>query len=54
MRFRTPGGFVAFTLNSPVMEDFAAGAAPPADMAPPAVRKFFPHTWIWSDLNSTT
>ncbi|PIC54696.1 hypothetical protein B9Z55_003841 [Caenorhabditis nigoni] len=26
------------------------GSAPP----PPTVRKFFPHTWIWSDLNSTS
>ncbi|EGT41286.1 CBN-TEP-1 protein [Caenorhabditis brenneri] len=42
--------------SNPVMAEAAfapapmAGAAPP----PPTVRKFFPHTWIWSDLNSTS
>ncbi|KAF1771754.1 hypothetical protein GCK72_003582 [Caenorhabditis remanei] len=43
--------------RNPVMAEAAFAPAPMAGAAaapPPTVRKFFPHTWIWSDLNSTS
>uniref|UniRef100_A0A8R1HWJ0 TEP1-F n=1 Tax=Caenorhabditis japonica TaxID=281687 RepID=A0A8R1HWJ0_CAEJA len=49
-------GKVMMMDGSPAMAEAAFAPAPMAGTAapPPTVRKFFPHTWIWSDLNSTS
>ncbi|CAB05007.2 TEP1-F [Caenorhabditis elegans] len=56
-RLNTPGGLTVMMMDgAPGMAE-AAFAAPPmggSSPPPPTVRKFFPHTWIWSDLNSTS
>uniref|UniRef100_A0A1I7TL19 A2M_N_2 domain-containing protein n=1 Tax=Caenorhabditis tropicalis TaxID=1561998 RepID=A0A1I7TL19_9PELO len=54
-KFMRRGKVMMMDGNAPVMAE-AAFAAPPmggSTPPPPTVRKFFPHTWIWSDLNST-
>ncbi|CAB3408447.1 unnamed protein product [Caenorhabditis bovis] len=49
--FRSPGPLVAMRMDSEVQAEAAVPASMPEA---PTVRKFFPHTWIWSDLNTTS